>query len=140
MVLTRRSYIEIASCFFNGGKGKVFQNSTNVSVARELTTGPWQHLTTIRGGGQFQQHVYEENDINLGLLVYFEAKWANFRIQGNVKKSVLGSIHVVVQLLFSTVLSILTFNFDLFFLLFGALMGYFWGWGRLQKPFRGLLI
>ena len=85
------------------------------------------------GGGQFQQHVYEENDINLGLLVYFEAKWANFRIQGNVKKSVLGSIHVVVQLLFSTVLSILTFNFDLtfryFFFTFWGPNGIFLGLG-----------
>ena len=48
MVLTRRSYIEIASYFFNGGTGKVFQINTNVSVARELNPGPWQHLTTIR--------------------------------------------------------------------------------------------
>ena len=48
MVLTRRSYIEIASYFFNNRKGKVFQISTNVSVARELNPGPWQHLTTIR--------------------------------------------------------------------------------------------
>ena len=34
--------------FLDGGKGKVFQFSTNVSVARELNPGPWQHLTTIR--------------------------------------------------------------------------------------------
>ena len=47
MVLNRHIYIEIASYYFNGGKGKVFKISTNVSVARELNPGPWQHLTTI---------------------------------------------------------------------------------------------
>ena len=31
----------------HGGKGKVNQFSTNVSVAKELNPGPWQHLTTI---------------------------------------------------------------------------------------------
>ena len=34
--------------FLDGGKGKVFQFSTNVSVARELNPGPWLHLTTIQ--------------------------------------------------------------------------------------------
>ena len=27
-------------------------------------------------------------------------------------------------------------QFCIFFLLFGALMGYFWGWGRVQKCFE----
>ena len=43
-------------------------------------------------------------------------------------KTVLGSTHVVEQLSFSVLPSILTFDFDLilvFFLLFGALIGYF---------------
>ena len=43
MVLNRHSYIEIAIYFFTGGQGKLFQISTNVSVARELTPVPWQH-------------------------------------------------------------------------------------------------
>ena len=30
--------------FLDGGKGKVFQFSTNVSVARELNPGHWRHL------------------------------------------------------------------------------------------------
>ena len=34
--------------FLDGGMGKVFQFSTNVSVARELNPGPWRHLTTIQ--------------------------------------------------------------------------------------------
>ena len=49
-------------------------------------------------------------------------------------KTVLGSRHVVEQLLFSIVPSILTFNFHLVlgsFFTFGALMGYFWGLGRI---------
>ena len=43
-----------------------------------------------------------------------------------------GSTHVVEQLSFSMFPSILTLDFDLIlglFLLFGALMGYFWGLG-----------
>ena len=44
-------------------------------------------------------------------------------------KTLLGSTHVVTQLLFHVVPSILTFNFDLIlwsFFTFWALMGYFW--------------
>ena len=55
-------------------------------------------------------------------------------------KTVLGSTHVVEQLSFSMLPSILIFDFDLLlgsFLLFGALMGYFWGWSRAQKLFKG---
>ena len=54
-----------------------------------------------------------------------------------------GSSHVVEQLLFSVILSIPTLDFDLilgYFLLFRALMGYFWGGGRVQKLFCSLLI
>ena len=43
----------------------------------------------------------------------------------------------------SLFLSILTFTFDLIlghFLLFGALTGYYWGWGRVQTLFWGLLM
>ena len=57
-------------------------------------------------------------------------------------KTVLGSTHVVEQLSFSMLPSILTFDFDLIlgsFLTFGALMGFFWGWDRVQKLFWGLL-
>ena len=32
--------------FLDGGKGKVFQFSTNVIVARELNPGPWRHFKT----------------------------------------------------------------------------------------------
>ena len=47
--------------------------------------------------------------------------------RGRVQKTVLGSTHVVEQLLFYIVPSILTFDFDFFcrFLIFGALMGIF---------------
>ena len=58
-------------------------------------------------------------------------------------KTVLGSTHVVDQLLFSIVSSILTFDFDLMlgsFLTFSALLGYFWAWHRAQKLFWGLLM
>ena len=57
-------------------------------------------------------------------------------------KTVLGSIHVVEQLLFSLFPSILTLDFDLFlgcFLLFGTLMGYVWVQCWVQKLFWGLL-
>ena len=55
----------------------------------------------------------------------------------------LGSIHIVQQLLFSLFPSILIFDFDLIlglFFTFWALMGYFWGWDRVQKLFCGLLM
>ena len=48
----------------------------------------------------------------------------------------------VEQLTCSMFPSILTFDFDSIlgsFLLFGALTGYFCGWGRIQKLFVGLL-
>ena len=48
--------------------------------------------------------------------------------QGRVLELCLGSSHIVDQLLFSKVSSILTFDFD------------FWGRGRAQKLFLGLLI
>ena len=57
--------------------------------------------------------------------------------------SVLGSTHVVEQLLFSMFPLILTFHFDLIlgsFFTFRALTGYFWGRDRIQKLFWGLLI
>ena len=47
----------------------------------------------------------------------------------------MGSTNVVKQLSFSMLPSILTFDFDA-----GVLMGYFWGWGKVQKLFWGLLI
>ena len=54
-------------------------------------------------------------------------------------KTVLGSTHVVEQLLISFIPLILIFDFDLIlvvlFLLFGALMGYFWGPSRVQNCF-----
>ena len=59
--------------------------------------------------------------------------------------TVLGSNYVAKQLSFSMIPSILTLDFDFIlrtFLLFGAIVGYFWGWGwgRAQKLFRGLLM
>ena len=60
---------------------------------------------------------------------------------GYVSITVLWSIYVVDQLLFSIVSSILTFDFHLIwgsFLTFGALISYFWGQGRFQKLFSGL--
>ena len=63
---------------------------------------------------------------------------------GWVLTTILGSTHVVKQLSFSLLLSILTFDFDiilgLFFLVFGALTGYFWSWGRVQQLIWGLLM
>ena len=62
---------------------------------------------------------------------------------GKGSKPVLGSTHVVEQLSFSVLPSILTFDFDLIlwsYLTFLAIMGYFAGWGRVQKLFLGLLI
>ena len=44
-------------------------------------------------------------------------------------------VYLVEQLSLSMILSILTFEFDLFLglsLIFGALMGYFWGKGKVQ--------
>ena len=59
-------------------------------------------------------------------------------------KIVLRSTHVVEQLSFTMLPSILTLDFDLilgsFFLLFGALMGYFLGLSRVRKLFLGLLM
>ena len=52
----------------------------------------------------------------------------------------LGSTHVVEQLSFSLFLSISTFDFYSILGLFGALMGYYWGWGRVQTLFWGLLM
>ena len=52
--------------------------------------------------------------------------------------TVLGSTHVVEQLSFSMFPSTLAFDFDLMLgspLTFWALMGYFWGWGRVRNCF-----
>ena len=61
---------------------------------------------------------------NLGLL------WG----VGLSSRTVLGSTHLVEQLSFSMIPSILTFDFYLilgsFLSFFGAIMGYFWGLGR----------
>ena len=34
--------------FLDSGKGKVFQFTTNVSVARELNPGPWRRFTAVQ--------------------------------------------------------------------------------------------
>jgi len=63
--------------------------------------------------------------------------------QGRIDKSVLGSIHIVEQLLFSTVPSILTFDFELIlgsFLTFWGPNGLFWGCGRVRKLFWVVLM
>ena len=57
---------------------------------------------------------------------------------GSGSKTVLGSTHVLEQLLFSIVPSIMTFDIYLSlgsFFPFWALKGYFWGRGRAQKLF-----
>ena len=54
-------------------------------------------------------------------------------------KTIFGPNHVVEQLLSSSILTFLIWFWDNF-LLFRALMGYFWGWGRVQKLFRVLFI
>ena len=62
---------------------------------------------------------------------------------GKVLQLIFWSTHVVEQPLFSLFLSILTFEFDEIlgsFFIFGALMGYLFGWGRIQTLFWGLLM
>ena len=62
---------------------------------------------------------------------------------GRDQKTILGSAHVAEQLLFSMSPSNLTFGFESIlggFLHFGALMGCFWSWGRVQKLCWGLHI
>ena len=54
-------------------------------------------------------------------------------------KTIFGPNHVVEQLLSSSILTFFIWFWDNF-LLFRALMGYFWGWGRVQKLFRVLFI
>ena len=59
---------------------------------------------------------------------------------GKGSNTVLGSPHVVEQLSFSMLPSILTFDFDLIlgsFLTFGGPNGPFWGLGMVQKLFWG---
>ena len=60
-----------------------------------------------------------------------------------VKKTALGCTLVVKHLLFSKFYSIPTFDFDFIlgsFFTFWGTMGFFQGWGRVQKLFWGLLI
>ena len=80
---------------------------------------------------------------NFGVVFYFfGALKGCFWVPGMIH-TVVGSTHVVEQLSFSMFPSTLAFNFDLMFwsfLTFWALMGYFWGWGRVQKLFCGLLM
>ena len=62
---------------------------------------------------------------------------------GKGSNTVFESTNVVEQLSFSMLLSILIFDFYLIlgsFFSVGVLTGYFWGWGRVQKLFWGLLI
>ena len=62
---------------------------------------------------------------------------------GSGSTTVLRSTHVVEQLSLSMLPSTLAFDFDLMFgpfFTFCALMGYFWGWGRVRKLFWGLLM
>ena len=62
---------------------------------------------------------------------------------GKGSNTVLGSTHVVEQLSFSMFSAILTFDFYLFggfFLVFGALTDYFWGWVRVQQLIWDLLM
>ena len=58
-------------------------------------------------------------------------------------KIVLGSTHVIEQLFFLIVPSIMMFDFDLILgsvLTFWGPNGLFFGWGRVQKLFWGLLM
>ena len=84
-------------------------------------------------------------DFDLILGSFFDFGGPNGIFLGSIwgSKTILGYTHVVEQLLFSIVTLILNFDFDLIFgsfLTFWALMGYFWGWGRVQKLFSGLLM
>ena len=70
------------------------------------------------------------------------SKWTGLGV-GVRFDNCLGSTHVVEQLSFFMFPSTLAFDFDLLlgsFLTFGALIGYFWGCGRVQKLFWRLLI
>ena len=80
-----------------------------------------------------------EFDLVLGLFLTF---WGFFVVEFG-SKTISGCTHVVKHLLFSKFSSILAFDIDLIlvsFLTFRALMGYFWGWGRVRKLFCGLLM
>ena len=80
-----------------------------------------------------------EFDLVLGLFLTF---WGFFVVEFG-SKTISRCTRVVKHLLFSKFSSIPTFDFDLIlgsFFTFGALMGLFWGRGRVQKLFWGLLI
>ena len=77
---------------------------------------------------------------------HFELFWVPnelFLGSGYSSRTVFGSPHIVKQLLFSIVPSILTLDFDLILgvisRFLGALVGHFWGQGRVQKLIWGLL-
>ena len=81
--------------------------------------------------------------LNFGVILYFLGTIGLILGLGKGSKNVLGSTHVVDELSFSMILSILLCNSTYFwghFWLFRALMGYLWGWGRVQKLFWSLLM
>ena len=58
-------------------------------------------------------------------------------------KNIFMSTHIAQEYMFSIFPSILTFNFDQIyglFLFFGAHIGYFGGWNKVQNLFSGVLI
>ena len=106
--------------------------------AQKLFWGSW---TICIFYGSFNSDIWFW--LNFGVIFYFWDPNGLILGLGRLQKNILGSTHVVEQLSFSLFASILTFDFDLIlghFLLFGTLMGYFWGWRGAQKLFWGLLM
>ena len=80
----------------------------------------------------------------MGSFLTFLGPVGLFLGSGKDSKTVLGSTHVDEQLSFCMFSSILIFDFYLIlgviFDFSGALIGYFWGWGRVQQLFWVLLM
>ena len=75
----------------------------------------------------------------MSFLAFLGPQWVNE--QGS--KTFLGSTSIAEQLLFSMLSSSLSLEFELIFAkcwLLGTLKGYFWGWGKVQEHFLGLII
>ena len=112
-------------CFF-GEKIGYFQGWDQIQLVLGFT-----HIVQHLLFSLFPSIMTFDSDLIFGLFLTFWVKWSIWGL-GSGSKILLGSTP-----------SILTFKFDLIlgsFWLFGALMGNFCGWGRIQKLFWGLLI